>query len=182
MEINVGENIAEVLYERDTVTLPGLGAFATNYKVARLDRAAGKWLPPAKELQFDKDQSNNDGVLVRYIKEKHNLSYADAQDVVVEYVDDLKEAIEKEEIVALPNVGRIYKDYTKNLVFLPDKENFAKATFGLPPVQQLAPIRTVNPTSKESSSKLANKKPVGERPILDAPEQTVNTSATMAAI
>lgn len=161
MDINVGDHIAEVLFDKDTVSIPGLGVFATQYKVARLDRAAGKWLPPSKELQFERSSERNDGFLIKYIKDKHNISYADAQQVVIEYVDELKSSIEQEEIVALPNVGRLYKNYASELVFLPDRENFSKASFGLPAVDQILPLNetaTVEaPTKKIPQTKQKEK-------------------------
>ncbi len=141
MEIDVGTHIAEVLFEKDNVSIPGLGAFETHYQEAVSDQVQGKVLPPTKELKFKYKSSGNDGFLIKYIKEKHTLSYSDAQKVVSEYVSDIKNSIDEKEIVVFPNIGRLYKDFEEELQFLPDKENFNKSTFGLPAIDLLPPIR-----------------------------------------
>ena len=142
MEINVKDHIAEVLYEKNKVEVPGIGGFETTYNKAKADIVSGKMVPPGKELRFSKNIPGNDGFLVRYIKDKHTLSYADAQQVVSEYASEIKTSLENKEIVVFPKIGRLYKDYQDELKFLPDQGNFNKSTFGLPPVQILPNIKT----------------------------------------
>lgn len=141
MEIDVGAHIADVLLEREKVTLPGLGEFKTQYKEATSEKVHGKLMPPAKELYFHINAAAADGYLVKHIKEKHTLSYADAQKIVSSYINEVKTSIDNKEIVAFPNVGRLYKDYEQNIKFLPDKENFNKSAFGLPAVELLPTIK-----------------------------------------
>ncbi len=141
MEIDVGLYIAEVLHQKEAVSVPGLGDFETKYKSAVADQVQGKMLPPGKELFFKKNTSGQNVFLTKYIKEKYALSYADAQKVVGDYVNDLQDALENKEIVVFPNVGRLYKDFEQSLKFLPDRENFDKTSFGLPATELFPLLR-----------------------------------------
>ena len=165
MEIDVGNHISEVLYDKDQVSIPGLGGFEANYQSATTDTVQGKVLPPAKQLVFRK-VPGNDNFLVKYIKDQHNISYADAQSVVEDYVGQVKTSIENKEIFVFPNIGRLYKDYEQELRFLPDKENFNKASYGLPEVELLPPLRPL----------VIEEEPIAHPPIIEVPSpQTKQT-------
>lgn len=135
MQIDVGAYIADLLYEYDSVNVPGLGGFQSRYQPADIDQVQGKLHPPSKRLDFNENLVVDDGLLVNYIKEKHQLTYAEAERAVEEYVRGVKAAIEKREIVVFPRVGRLYKDYENKVQFLPDNTNFNTEAFGLPTVQ-----------------------------------------------
>lgn len=152
MQIDVGAYIADLLYEHDSVNIPGLGGLVANYKSATIDQVQGKIHPPSKDLNFNDNLVVNDGLLVNFIKEQHQLSYGDALRIVEEYVKEIKEAIGKREIVVFPNVGRLYMDYEKNLQFLPDNTNFNTDVYGLPTVQFYPVIRSEQSVEEEFSS------------------------------
>ena len=145
MEIDVGAHIADVLFERDNVSIPGLGVLDSHYLEANADQVQGKMLPPAKELTFKRSTEPGDGSLIKYIKEKHAIAFSDAQKLVKDYISDVNQAFEDKEMIVLPGIGRLYRDFEEELQFLPDKENFNKSTFGLPPVEFLPPVRAVVP-------------------------------------
>jgi len=171
MQIDVGSYIAELLYEYDSMIIPGLGGFITRYRSAEIDQVQGKIHPPSKDLHFNNHLLVNDGVLINYVKEQHELSYEEAEKAVADYVSQVKAAIDRREIVIFPQVGRLYKDYEQKLQFLPDNTNFNTDSFGLPtvefsPVGQIAPIVT----GKERS-------PAVNRPLTTAPP---TWSATIA--
>lgn len=142
MQVDVSAHIAELLYENESVAVPGLGGFVTNYKPAAIDQVQGKIHPPSKDLIFNKNLVGNDGLLVNYIKRKHDLPFSDAQTTVENYVAEIKEAIDRREIVLFPGIGRLYKDYENNLQFLPDNTNFNTESFGLPTVQFYPVVRS----------------------------------------
>lgn len=160
MDIDVGSHISEVLYDNNQVSIPGLGEFEADYQSSIADQVQGKVLPPMKQFVFKK-VPGNDNFLVKYIKDQHNISYSDAQQVVENYVGQIKTSIDNKEIFVFPNIGRLYKDYEQELRFLPDKENFNKSSFGLPEVELFPALR---PLREES---------VEELPIMPVPETAV---------
>jgi hypothetical protein len=77
----------------------------------------------------------DDGLLVDYIKRKNNISFKESVDIIAGFVAKTKDRLNNKEIVILPQIGRLYKDYENNLRFLQDTTNFNTSAFGLPTLQ-----------------------------------------------
>ena len=75
MQIDIGAYIADLLFQNSAVNIPGLGGFTTRYKTASIDHVQGKIAPPAKEIGFNKNLVLDDGILVNYIKDRHQLTF-----------------------------------------------------------------------------------------------------------
>ncbi|MDX1939589.1 MAG: hypothetical protein SFU99_03510 [Saprospiraceae bacterium] len=135
MQFDINSGIMVLLYEHQTVSLPGLGSFVSNYKPANVDPVEGKIQPPSKQLVFNRNLLMDDGLLVQYLRKKYNVSYPTAMQAVEDYVKNAKAAIEKRDIFTITGVGRLYKDYEQNFQFLPDDVNFNTDSYGLPTVQ-----------------------------------------------
>ncbi len=132
--IDVGVFLAGLLYQYDSVVLPGLGCFVTRYKPAEIDRVQGKLFPPSKKLVFEEQPTPDDGRLAARVRDRHGLSQEEAQRTVNHFVHTIKEAVRQREIVVFPEVGRLYEDYQHNLQFIPDSTNFNPSTYGLPAI------------------------------------------------
>ncbi|HMO39956.1 MAG TPA: SPOR domain-containing protein [Saprospiraceae bacterium] len=135
MQIDVGASIAALLYDNQTVSIPGLGSFISSYKPANTDPVEGKIHPPARQLNFNKNLLLDDGLLVQYLRKHYNVTYPTAMLAVEQYVEQAKATIERRDILTIPGVGRLYKDYEQNFQFLPDDVNFNTDAYGLPTVQ-----------------------------------------------
>lgn len=146
MQLDISASIAELLYEHQSVSLPGLGSFVSNYKQATVDQVEGKIHPPSKQLNFNRNLLMDDGLLVQHLRKKYNVSYPTAMLAVEEFVQDAKTAIEKREIFTIPGVGRLYKDYEHNFQFLPDDVNFNTDSYGLPTVSFYPVLRNQRET------------------------------------
>ncbi len=152
MQIDVGENIADLLYEHNSVNIPGLGGFVSRYKPAMADQVQGELYPPSKALNFNGNLVADDGLLAQHLQEKLGVAPAEAGQAVEAYVKEIREAIERREIVVFPKVGRLYKDYGQNLQFLPDTTNFSLDAYGLPtvhfyPIARAARASSVRPVT-----------------------------------
>jgi nucleoid DNA-binding protein/cell division septation protein DedD len=145
MQIAVGELIASLLYENDTVSIPGLGAFIKKKKAASLDQIQDKALPNASLIEFNSNLAMDDGLLIAHIKDRFHLSYMEAKRTVSEYVQQVNQALDRKEIILFPQVGRLYNDYEQKLQFIPDNTNFNLATFGLPAVE-ISPVKKTSST------------------------------------
>ncbi|NLA48282.1 MAG: hypothetical protein GX876_02335, partial [Bacteroidales bacterium] len=55
--------IRELLFSHDCVIVPGFGGFVGNYAPARIDRATSTFYPPSKQISFNRNLRNNDGLL-----------------------------------------------------------------------------------------------------------------------
>jgi len=154
MKIDVGQAIQELLFEHFDVLVPGLGGFTSTPQTATADYVQGVVLPPTKKIEFNPNLVTNDGVLVSHIQKLHTVTLQDAKDAVDKFVEKIKHSLERREIVEIPKVGRLYKDYEHKIRFMPENANLDASTFGLPPVQFVPVIREraepVQPAVKKS--------------------------------
>jgi hypothetical protein len=151
MGIDIASHISEMLYDHDTVIIPELGGIIAKYQPAVTDHVQGQIHPPSKKLTFNENLSINDGLLVEYIKQKNNISLKKSVDLVSLFVLQTKEKLNNKEIVILPQIGRLYKDYENNLRFLQDATNFNTNAFGLPTLQFYPVLRSQEPPSIKKS-------------------------------
>ncbi|MCX6268123.1 MAG: hypothetical protein NTW16_12315, partial [Bacteroidetes bacterium] len=70
--------IADLLSLHDCVIIPGFGGFIGNYSPARIDQVNHTFHPPTKELLFNVNLKQNDGLLASAIAASWMISYADA--------------------------------------------------------------------------------------------------------
>ncbi len=171
MNIDVGKAIKELLYEYTAVIVPGLGGFTSLPSSSTVDYVQGVVLPPSKKLEFNPNHVINDGVLVNYIQKGSTVTFQEAGDVVSRYVDDVKQALERREIVEISQVGRLYKDYEHKIRFMPEGENFNADSFGLPAVQ-FTPLVKDRPAAAAAAATTAAPPPVAKN---------VNTTPPKAA-
>ncbi|MBR9923216.1 MAG: SPOR domain-containing protein [Bacteroidetes bacterium] len=148
-KIDVAESIGELLYERDSVIIPGLGGFASTYEQAGIDHVQGLLHPPSKELDFNDNLSMNDGVLIHYLEEKYQIGKEEAKLAVEDFVDKTRQALKAREIVVFPRIGRLYQDFEQNFKFLQDNTNFNSESFGLPTVQFYPVVRYQKSATRE---------------------------------
>ncbi len=151
MQIDVGIYIADLLYEHDSVVIPGLGAFVASYQPAEIDQVQRKIQAPGKAIHFNSNLVVNDGLLVNYIRERNALSLTEAQQAVDHFVRQVRETLDRREVFVFPKVGRLYSDFEQKLQFLPDETNFNVDAFGLPTVE----FFPVMPKSTAGASKPA---------------------------
>lgn len=144
MEIDISKHIVELLYEHDVVSLPGLGSFVGAYKSAVVDQVSGTVAPPAKTITFDDNLRMDDGLLIDTIGKSYGVTFDTATDLVQNYVSQIREVLDRREIVSFPNLGRLYRDFEQNLQFLPDVTNFNTESHGLPDVK-VYPIAAPEP-------------------------------------
>ncbi|MEL7118106.1 MAG: HU family DNA-binding protein [Bacteroidota bacterium] len=170
MPIEVENYIADLLFENKSISIPGLGSIISEYKEAKIDPIQGKISPPAKELKFNKNMVLNDGVLVNRIKESTGLSLSEAKNLVNDYVEQVKMALDRKEIVVIPKIGKLYKDYDDNFQFLPEQTNFNVESYGLPDVE-FRPIVRTQEEVKQSGVAAAVKDP-----SVPTQEEKINSS------
>jgi len=157
MDIDVGSCIASLLYDNNTVGIPGLGAIVGHYKSAVIEPVQGAVHPPSKSLEFNENLVMDDGLLLDLIVSKYDLPRAEAEKIISDYVRDVKAAIKRKEFVVFPNVGRLYQNYEGKYQFLPDDSNFNPDSFGLPSVQFYPIIRHNRPVMTTAQQQMQKK-------------------------
>ncbi len=74
--INISKHISELLYSYECVILPSFGGFISNYKSALLSADGRSIIPPTKAISFNKNLNKSDGLLINYVAEQNDITYA----------------------------------------------------------------------------------------------------------
>lgn len=98
MSIDMNSLIADLLYEQDTVIIPGLGAIIASYQAAEIDQVQGQIVPPTKKVSFNKNLTLDDGLLIASAQDKYQLSTSEVKKAVKYYVQEIQEGLEKEKL------------------------------------------------------------------------------------
>lgn len=160
MTTSISKYIEGLLYEYDSVVIPGLGAFVASYKPATIDYVQGLLHPPSKSLSFHENFNIDDRVLRNHLIANTEMNETDAKLAIDEFVRDTKESLNKREIIVFSNVGRLYKDYEQKLQFLQDTTNFNTNSYGLPIIQFYPILRAEENAVQEAPLPVITKTPV----------------------
>lgn len=175
MQIDIPAHIEKLLFLHDTLHIPEFGGFTSMRSNAALDYVGGKVHPPNKTLSFSENLTLDDGILVRDIADTHGITIEEARQAVNDFVEKMRDLLNQREIVTLPGIGRLYKNYVQKIQFLPDATNYSAESFGLPPLQfsplarsrevaELTPTGTATPISKPvAAPDIAVTPPMAER-------------------
>ncbi len=124
--------ITDLLYRYDCVIVPDFGAFISKRIPATLDPNQHIITPPRKQLSFNEQITNNDGLLTNYIASKEEISYEEANKTLQLFVTDLKKEISERSSFNFPKIGSFKMNIEGNLIFEPNEEvNYLKEAFGL---------------------------------------------------
>jgi len=132
VSMKIEQYISQLLYRHQCVTVPGFGAFLTEIQSAHLHENTHSFYPPKKLISFNSHLKNNDGLLANHIALFEKTSYENAVGSIESEVVIWKSILEVNERFTLKNVGELYLNSEKNLVFTPSENiNYLKESFGL---------------------------------------------------
>lgn len=135
MNSELAQYIEQLLFTQDRVIIPGLGAFVAQPASSVVDHAGGTVAPPNRTLSFDESILLDDGVLAQLVAKEKSISEAEAQQWIERQVSVIRERLEQRDIIAFANVGRLYRNYLQQMLFVPDAYNYSRESYGLPPIQ-----------------------------------------------
>jgi len=130
--LDIASYIQDLLWDYECVIIPGFGGVLATYRPAEMILAEHAVYPPSKSLAFNEYLTNNDGLLITYIHQKEQISYAEASEQVENWVKKTKSLINNNEEIYLPRIGRFQRDVEKKLRFEPDMSvNYLASAYGL---------------------------------------------------
>ena len=131
-EMDITPFIRELLFSHDCVIVPGFGGFIGNYASARIDKSTSTFYPPAKQISFNRNLKNNDGLLAGRISVHSGILFSDAVTLIEEFISGVKKRIEKGEKVVFDNIGVFSANHEGSIQFEPDRNiNYYPGSFGL---------------------------------------------------
>ena len=132
MMISIAEAISDLLFVRDTVVVPGLGAFVKKPTSAQVNPVANYFAMPSSEVGFDANLREDNDLVVNYIAEKNEVPEDEARRLLAMFVSDCFNTLKQGKKVVLNNIGTLSNDWAGDLVFEQDKSvNYNADAFGL---------------------------------------------------
>ena len=156
--MKIEQYISQLLFRYQCVTVPGFGAFLTEFQSAQLDENSHSFYPPKKMVSFNPFIKNNDGLLANHLAQAEKISYEIAVNSIQIEVSHWKTKIQELGSFSVKNVGDFSLNSENNIVFVPtDQINYLTASFGLSSFVSPAVKREVY---KEEVEQLEEKAPV----------------------
>lgn len=123
--------IGDLLYRYECVIVPGFGGFVTNEIPAKVNHFTHTFYAPSKQITFNSNLQNNDGLLANYIATANDTSYAEAVEYIQKEVTSWKQIMRNEEL-DIENIGSFSLNQEGKYIFDPSKTvNYLTSSFGL---------------------------------------------------
>ena len=156
--MKIEQYISQLLFRYQCVTVPGFGAFLTEFQSAQLDENSHSFYPPKKMVSFNPFIKNNDGLLANHLAQAEKISYEIAVNSIQNEVSHWKTKIQEFGSFSVKNIGDFSLNSENNIVFVPiDQINYLAESFGLSSFVSPAVKREVY---KEEVEQLEEKAPV----------------------
>lgn len=132
MMITIAEAISDLLFLRDTVVVPGLGAFVKKPVSAKVNPVANHFAMPTSSIVFDPNLREDNDLIVNYLKEKNDIPEEEARKMLAVFVSDGFALMKSGKKLELKDLGALYYDWANDLVFVQDPAvNYNSDAFGL---------------------------------------------------
>lgn len=136
--MKVDKHISELLYEHDCVIVPEFGGFIANYAPAKIHPTQHTFIPPSKNISFNKHLKSNDGLLANHIATSEKTTYPEALKYINTFSVTTKAQLKQGQKVRIEEVGSLFLDTEKNIQFEPETTNYLLDAFGLTQFQSPA--------------------------------------------
>ena len=124
--------ISNLLYIHDCVIIPGFGGFVGNKKSAYIHPVSGIIYPPSKALLFNKNLTQNDGLLATHIAKGEELDLLEITNLIEGFVQKIQQELKSRSAFKLQKVGTLTRGNEGNISFIQDKNyNYNLASFGM---------------------------------------------------
>lgn len=144
--MNIVHHLSQLLYRYQCVTIPNFGGFITEIVPASIQESNQTFYPPKKNIYFNANIKNNDGLLANHIARIENVSYEYALAKIEYEVNTWKQQLENRDFLVFKGIGTLKLNSENNIVFEPiSQNNFYAEAFGLnqfvsPTIKRVVPI------------------------------------------
>ena len=130
--MKIEKYISGLLYRYQCVSIPGFGAFLSEWQSAQIAEGHNSFVPPRKVISFNSNIKTNDGLLANHIALQEKISYESALAKIQTQVVFWLEKLQNKEVLTLENIGEVFSNSENNLVFKPNTSvNYLMDSFGL---------------------------------------------------
>lgn len=186
--MKIAKYVGDLLYDYECVVIPGLGGFLADDKPVSINEVTHKFSPPFRKVHFNVRLRTNDGLLVNHVAQQEQIGYKIAKQRVDQFVFQCNDALNSGKKIKFQNIGSIYLDVDKNVVFAQDtKVNYNPDSFGLgslvsPAIRRVTDEEKVKKVVKTAIDKnKTRKKPIDRKgktkeEVKQAPEKKMQAN------
>jgi hypothetical protein len=153
------EVLCQLILRHNCVVLPNFGGFVSKTISAQIDFEKGILQAPYKQLLFNRNLINDDGLVVTEYARLNGLYYQEGVSQLTDFTGKLNTDLAQGKQVSIPKLGIFSKDTDGVVRFEQDRHfNLLLSSYGLSnvtfvpnPVQEEAPIIQLNPISTEET-------------------------------
>jgi len=128
----IAEILPDLLQSNECVVIPSFGGFIIKQKSARIDFELGLALPPFKEIAFNIQLKDNDGVLANRFSLVNQIVYSESVRAIQEEVTEWNNTITLGKTLKISKIGQFWKDVEGNIQFEQDRSfNLLMSAYGL---------------------------------------------------
>ena len=131
--LEINQIIKELLQLHDCVIFPNLGGFVAQYSPANFDEKKSVLSPPHKQILFNKNLVNNDGLLVNAFAQKNNISYENAIESISDILLEINKNLKTQNQHDFQGIGILYNNEGV-LNFKQKSNNLLSSSYGLVPL------------------------------------------------
>lgn len=131
--LEINQIIKELLQLHDCVIFPNLGGFVAQYSPANFDEKKSVLSPPHKQILFNKNLVNNDGLLVNAFAQKNNISYENAIESISDILQEINKNLKTQNQHDFQGIGILYNNEGV-LNFKQKSNNLLSSSYGLMPL------------------------------------------------
>ena len=167
--------VKNLILDNDRVVLPGLGCFVAELVPSTFSDKGYTINPPYRRLYF-RSKPDEGNELVAFYAESNNVPMALAENVIHDFIAEMKEVLFLKKTVIFPGLGRLRATKENDIFFVADEDlDIYPAGFGLEPVS----LKTHQESPKEVAEAVGNLKSILEEPVReDAPVKVAESAET----
>jgi nucleoid DNA-binding protein len=116
--VKINQIIKELLLSNDTVVIPELGTFVTQYQPASIIEKDGTIVPPTKLVTFNpKIKTDSTNLLENFISANQGIDFVSSKKQIEEFVKASEAKIKMKGEVELDGVGILFNDSNDKIAF-----------------------------------------------------------------
>ena len=112
----IEKHVKDLLIQKGSVSIVGLGVFTLDYKKPKIDKAGKKISPPSKDVQFKWNPKERDSGLMAFIAKERKIKLAEAQTFIKKEVAALKKTLDSSKKVDWKDLG-VFSGDPNNILF-----------------------------------------------------------------
>jgi len=144
--------IQSLLFDNDTVEIPGLGVFKKRFRSSHID-AENNIHPPTSKPTFDIDRTVNGKNLIGALAVANNLSTEDASVRLKEYTNKINSALSDKGSYSFEGLGTLLKFPSGKVDFAPSEgSNFFLETLGFKSIRLPNQVVDINTKAKADAA------------------------------